>query len=128
MKLRFAVCTVAAGLAMAALPLAAHHSGAFQPGGSDYLPDANGVMGYNWRSAHYFAAHGDLAIRNFSTMPILILHGDADGIVPLSQAAEISADIGMITIFVHLHKCFVAAEPTPYRWSGERDVVDVVID
>ena len=31
--------------------LAAIVSGAFQPGVSFYLPDANGVMGYNWRSA-----------------------------------------------------------------------------
>ena len=43
-----------------------------------YLPDANGVMGYNWRSAHYFASRGDLGIQKFKTMPILILHGDID--------------------------------------------------
>jgi dienelactone hydrolase len=52
-----------------------------------YLPDTNGVMGYNWRSAHYFAQPpttdigypgGDLSIQKFKTMPILILHGDID--------------------------------------------------
>ena len=70
-------------------------SGAFQPGVSFYLPDANGVMGYNWRSAHYFASRGDLSIQKFKTMPILILHGDIDASnpVPLDQPAEISADI-----------------------------------
>jgi transposase len=57
---------------------AAIGSGAFQPGVSFYLPDANGVMGYNWRSAHYFASRGDLSIQKFKTMPILILHGDID--------------------------------------------------
>ncbi|MDE2183655.1 MAG: hypothetical protein KGJ78_11610 [Alphaproteobacteria bacterium] len=81
---------------------AAIGSGAFQPGVSVYQPDASGVMGYNWRSAHYFAARGDLAIRKFSTMPILILQGDIDAFnpVPLSQPAEISADIGATNIFV----------------------------
>ena len=82
--------------------LAAIGSGAFQPGVSFYLPDANGVMGYNWRSAHYFASRGDLGIQKFMTMPILILHGDVDtsNPVPLDQAAEISADIGATNIFV----------------------------
>ena len=82
--------------------LAAIGSGAFQPGVSFYLPDANGVMGYNWRSAHYFASRGDLGIQKFKTMPILILHGDVDtsNPVPLDQAAEISADIGATNIFV----------------------------
>jgi hypothetical protein len=82
--------------------LAAIGSGAFQPGVSFYLPDANGVMGYNWRSAHYFASRGDLAIQKFNTMPILILHGDIDTAnpVPLAQPAEISADIGATNIFV----------------------------
>jgi hypothetical protein len=81
---------------------AAIGSGAFQPGVSVYQPDAGGVMGYNWRSAHYFAAHGDLAIRKFATMPILILQGDIDAFnpVPLAQPAEISADIGATNIFV----------------------------
>ena len=82
--------------------LAAIVSGAFQPGVSFYLPDANGVMGYNWRSAHYFASRGDLSIQKFETMPILILHGDIDtgNPVPLDQAAAISADIGATNIFV----------------------------
>ena len=82
--------------------LAAIGSGAFQPGVSFYLPDANGVMGYNWRSAHYFASRGDLSIQKFKTMPILILHGDIDASnpVPLDQAAEISADIAATNIFV----------------------------
>ena len=82
--------------------VAAIVSGAFQPGVSFYLPDASGVMGYNWRSAHYFAARGDLSIQKFDTMPILILHGDIDtgNPVPLDQAAAISADIGATNIFV----------------------------
>jgi len=81
---------------------AAIGSGAYQPGVSTYQPDAAGVMGYNWRSAHYFAAHGDLAIRKFATMPILILQGDIDTAnpVPLAQAAEIAGDIGATNIFV----------------------------
>lgn len=81
---------------------AAIGSGAFQPGVNVYLPDASGVMGYNWRSAHYFAARGDLAIRKFSTMPILLLQGDIDTFnpVPLAQPAEISADIGATNVFV----------------------------
>lgn len=84
---------------------AAVGSGAFQPPyapGDYYLPDAAGVMGYNWRSAHYFAARGDLSIQKFKTMPILILQGDIDAFnpVPLAHAAEISADIGATNIFV----------------------------
>jgi hypothetical protein len=92
---------------------AAIGSGAFQPGVSVYLPDSSGVMGYNWRSAHYFAARGDLGIQKFKTMPILILHGDIDtdyfpayplnptlNPVPLAQAAAISADIGATNIYV----------------------------
>lgn len=81
---------------------AAIGSGAFQPGVSFYLPDATGVMGYNWRSAHYFASRGDLNIQKFKTMPILILHGDVDSgnPVPLDQPAEISADIAATNIFI----------------------------
>ena len=79
-------------------------SGAWQPGvvGSLYPPDAAHVMGYNWRSAHYFAAHGDLAIRRFQKMPILILQGDIDTAnpVPLAEPAEIAADIGATNVFV----------------------------
>ncbi|MGA2290733.1 alpha/beta hydrolase family protein [Bradyrhizobium sp.] len=92
---------------------AAIGSGAYQPGVSVYLPDSSGVMGYNWRSAHYFASRGDLAIQKFKTMPILILQGDIDtdyfpayplnptpNPVPLAQAAAIAADIGTTNIFV----------------------------
>jgi len=59
-------------------------------------------MGYNWRSAHYFASRGDLGIQKFKTMPILILHGDIDAAnpVPLNQPAAISADIAATNIFV----------------------------
>jgi hypothetical protein len=38
---------------------AATGSGAYQWLVSYYLPDAAGVMGYNWRSARYFASRGD---------------------------------------------------------------------
>ena len=69
-----------------------------------YYPDANGVMGYNWRSAHYFASHGDLSIQKFKTMPMLIFHGDVDTLalnpVFLDEPAEISADIGATNIFI----------------------------
>ncbi len=94
------------GLQAGATPVqAAIGSGAYQPGVSVYQPDANGVMGYNWRSAHYFASRGDLAIQKFKTMPILILQGDIDGgtppnPVPLAQPAEIAADIGATNIYV----------------------------
>jgi hypothetical protein len=82
---------------------AAVGSGAFQPGtATTYQPDANGVMGYNWRSAHYFASRGDLSSQKLKTMPILILHGDDDTAnpVPLAQPAVISADIDATNIFV----------------------------
>jgi hypothetical protein len=82
---------------------AAIGSGAWQPGvpTSIYQPDTNGVMGYNWRSAHYFASRGDLAIQKFRTMPILILHGDIDTLNPvaLSQPAQISGDLAATNIF-----------------------------
>lgn len=92
-------------------PQAEAGSGAFQPGTTTtYAPDANGVMGYNWRSAHYFASRGDLNIQKFKTMPILILHGDIDlGNPPnpltnnpvfLDQPALLAADIGATNIFV----------------------------
>jgi hypothetical protein len=92
-----------------ALPdLAAAASGALQPGSvTPYQPNAAGVMGYNWRSAHYFASRGDLGIQKFKAMPILIVQGDIDagdaaGInpVPLSQPALIANDIGATNIFV----------------------------
>jgi len=81
---------------------AAIAAGAYQPGVSFYLPDAAHVMGYNWRSAHYFASRGDLGIQKFKTMPILILHGDVDTDNPvfLDEPAEIAADIGATGIFV----------------------------
>jgi hypothetical protein len=95
--------TAAAGSG-AGKPSAANFSGGF------YYPDANGVMGYNWRSAHYFASRGDLSIQKFKTMPILIFHGDVDKTsangqealnpVFLDEAAEIAADIGATNIFV----------------------------
>ena len=81
-------------------------SGAYQPGVSTYAPDTNDVMGYNWRSAHYFASHGDLGIEKFASMPILILQGDVDldpacyNPVPLRQASLIAGDIGATNIFV----------------------------
>ncbi|HWA88796.1 MAG TPA: hypothetical protein VG889_02090 [Rhizomicrobium sp.] len=88
----------------AGVPSAADASGGF------YYPDANGVMGYNWRSAHYFASRGDLSIRKFKTMPILIFHGDVDMVpgdpapllnpVFLDEATEIARDIGATNIFV----------------------------
>ena len=79
-----------------------------------YYPDASsggmlgqtetypGVMGYNWRSAHYFASRGDLAIRKFDSMPILILHGDIDAFnpVPLDEPLEFAPDINATEIFV----------------------------
>ena len=81
---------------------AATGSGAYQWGVSYYLPDAAGVMGYNWRSAHYFASRGDLSIRKFKTMPILIFHGDVnvDNPVFLDEPVEIAADIGATNVFV----------------------------
>ncbi|MGA8356030.1 MAG: hypothetical protein WB772_01625, partial [Xanthobacteraceae bacterium] len=83
---------------------AAIAAGAWQPGvaTSVYLPDAAHVMGYNWRSAHYFASRGDLSIQKFKTMPILILQGDIDTANPvfLDEPAEIAADIGATSIFV----------------------------
>jgi hypothetical protein len=66
-----------------------------------YYPDGTGVMGYNWRSAHYFASRGDLGILKFKTMPILILHGDIDlgNPVPLDEPAEFAPDINATDIF-----------------------------
>lgn len=95
--------------------VAAFGSGAGNPTAGDfsngfYYPDANGVMGYNWRSAHYFASRGDLSVRKFKTMPILIFHGDVDTTVAngvtelnpvfLDEPAELAADIGATNIFV----------------------------
>jgi hypothetical protein len=83
---------------------AAIAAGAWQPGvaTSVYLPDAAHVMGYNWRSAHYFASRGDLSIQKFKTMPILIVQGDIDTDNPvfLDEPAEIAADIKATSIFV----------------------------
>jgi hypothetical protein len=95
--------------------VAAFGSGAGKPSAADfsggfYYPDANGVMGYNWKSAHYFASRGDLSIQKFKAMPILIFHGDVDTTVIngatvlnpvfLDEPAEIAADIGATNIFV----------------------------
>jgi hypothetical protein len=81
---------------------AAIGAGAYQPGVSWYAPDAAHIMGYNWRSAHYFASRGDLSIQKFKTMPILIMHGDVDvgNPVPLQQPVELSADLDATNIFV----------------------------
>jgi|GEM_PF-3253351 len=96
--------------ALAALGSGAGNPTAGNPASGFYYPDANGVMGYNWRSAHYFASRGDLGIQKFKTMPILIFHGDIDvatvngapalNPVFLDEAAELSADIGATDIFV----------------------------
>jgi hypothetical protein len=81
---------------------AATAAGAVTPSGGYYQPDTSGVMGYNWRSAHYFASRGDLSIQKFKTMPIMIFHGDIDSGNPvfLDEPAEIAADIGATNIFV----------------------------
>jgi hypothetical protein len=66
-----------------------------------YYPDTTGVMGYNWRSAHYFASRGDLGIQKFKTMPILILHGDIDvgNPVPLDEPVEFAPDVDATAVF-----------------------------
>jgi hypothetical protein len=94
---------------------AAALSNAALPSGGYYYPDTDGVMGYNWRSAHYFASRGDLSIQKFKTMPIMIFHGDIDvnpdnlngpaspldyNPVYLDEAVEIADDIGAAKIFV----------------------------
>jgi hypothetical protein len=88
---------------------AATGSGAYQWLVSYYLPDAVRVMGYNWRSARYFASRGDLNIKRFKTMPILIFHGDVNvdpanpaNINPvfLNEPVVFAADIGATNIFV----------------------------
>ena len=82
---------------------AAIAAGAWQPGVATlvYLPDAAHVMGYNWRSAHYFASRGDLSIQKFKD--------DADPDPAgrhryrqsgTDEPAEIAADIGATSIFV----------------------------
>jgi hypothetical protein len=81
---------------------AAAGSGAVSSTGfGPYYPDASGVMGYNWRSAHYFASRGDLDIQKFKSMPILILHGDIDvaNPVPLDEPIEFAPDIGAGAVF-----------------------------
>jgi hypothetical protein len=90
---------------------AATSAGAVNPNGGLYYPDVAGVMGYNWRSAHYFASRGDLGIEKFKTMPIMIFHGDVDQIIDpvgnpaynpvfLDEAVEIANDIDAVKIFV----------------------------
>ncbi len=93
-------CTVGGTFEPAAF--AAAGAGAVDNTGAvPYFPDAAGVMGYNWRSARYFASRGDLSIRKFAAMPILILHGDinAGNPVPLDQPAELAGDINAADIF-----------------------------
>jgi hypothetical protein len=60
------------------------------------------VTGYNWRSANYFASRGDLWIKKFNSMPILILHGDIDAFnpVPLDEPVELAPYINATDIFV----------------------------
>lgn len=94
----------------AALGSGAGNPTAANPINGFYYPNAGGVMGYNWRSAHYFASRGDLSIQKFKTMPILIFHGDVDTAlingtlalnpVFLDEPAELAADIGATNIFV----------------------------
>lgn len=104
--------------------LAAIDAGAFQPNvpTSIYLPyDANHVMGYDWRSEHYFASRGDLAIQRFRTMPIVIFHGDVDTQAPLApnvlnpvlldEPVEMSGDLGTRNIFVGPSNLAPVAEP-----------------
>ncbi len=82
--------------------VAAAGSGAVDSTGKiPYYPDTTGVMGYNWRSAHYFASRGDLGIQKFKTMPILILHGDIDlgNPVLLDEPLEFAPDINATEIF-----------------------------
>ena len=99
-------------------------SGAFQAGTTTtFQPDAAGVMGYNWRSAHYFASRGDLGIQQFKAMPILILHGDNEIDVdpttqatspnptPLGHPALISPDIGATNIFIGPSALAPTSEP-----------------
>jgi hypothetical protein len=93
---------------------AAGGSGAVDTTGTvPYYPDASGVMGYNWRSAHYFASRGDLGIRKFQTMPILILHGDDDigNPVPLDEPAEFAPDISATDIYYGPNICVPSGEP-----------------
>jgi hypothetical protein len=81
---------------------AATDSGGNTPSGGHYYPDAAGVMGYNWRSGHYFASRGDLSIQKFKTMPIMIFHGDVSAGNPvfLDEPVEIADDIKATKIFV----------------------------
>jgi hypothetical protein len=77
-----------------------------------YYPDTSGVMGYNWRSAHYFASRGDLGIRKFKAMPILILHGDDDigNPVPLDEPVEFAPDISATEIYYGPNICVPTTE------------------
>ena len=77
-----------------------------------YYPDTSGVMGYNWRSAHYFASRGDLGIRKFKTMPILILHGDDNTVNPvlLDEPVEFAPDISATDIYYGPNMCVPTSE------------------
>ncbi len=102
---------------------AAIDAGAFQPKDttSIYLPDAAHVMGYNWRSEHYFASRGDLAIERFKTMPIVIFHGDVDTQAPifpnllnpvlLDEPVQVASDLGTRNIFVGPGNLAPTAQP-----------------
>ena len=100
---------------------AAIAAGAYQPGVSVYLPDAAHVMGYNWRSEHYFASRGDLAIQRFKTMPIVVFHGDVDTQAPvfpnllnpvlLDEPVQVAGDLGTRNIFVGPGNLAPTAEP-----------------
>jgi hypothetical protein len=78
-----------------------------------YYPDSTGVMGYNWRSPHYFASRGDLSGPKFQTMPILIFQGDQDSIVHLDQAIELANDIHTTNFFVRPDTSVPARTITP---------------
>jgi hypothetical protein len=76
-------------------------------------PDSTGVMGYNWRSPHYFASRGDLSGPKFQTMPILIFHGDHDQTVELDQAIMLANDIQATNFFVRPDKNVPVRTNTP---------------
>lgn len=106
-------CTLPGGTfdptGFAAAGTGAVNSSGFGP----YYPDTSGVMGYNWRSAHYFASRGDLGIRKFKSMPILILHGDIDAgnPVPLDEPVEFAPDIKAAAVFYGPTGSAPASEP-----------------
>ncbi len=80
----------------------------FPPNGRGRTLRAPSALSQALRSAHHFASRGDLWIRKFDSMPILILHGDigSPGSVPFNPVAlddplEFAPDIiGASEIFV----------------------------